>query len=710
MRWKIEQFVFCEKQQSLLNEGGRQQLEPMVVELLAYFCRNPNKTISRDQLIEHVWAGRIITDNAVTKVITKLRKYFDDDPKAPRFIATFPKKGYRFIATAYEIRDDIAGSATVHSGVQNSSIEQNMGNDRQQTQQPEHKQSVLERLATPPVIVLSLFVAVTVIFVSRVLLVSNSTSNNLQPIFTQVKAVTRDPGRESRPQISPDGKYLAYVEVRDRKMRLWIKSLEDETAIEVNHGEATNVWVDSLSWNSDGSQFVYLVTTPESCRYFIRDFDQLSLGEPELIHNCPVGSYGKIAFTHDDNRVVYSEASKRRAPFELFELNLSSSKKRRVNQPELFLGGNSQFDVHPTQNRLLISSPDEQQWEGFYSLDLETDELELLFKQDAFICCGRWDHTGERVILMGEHPATELVSFDLKGKDAQVIYSGSEQVRVPERHVNGQDYLFPIVQVNQNAYFYSFETQQSTAIANSSVDDSLAVLAHHDDQVAYISLSSGEEEIWLTNYEGSWRKKLTNFEAGLHYLELGWSHDGKNIFGLTFNKIHVIDTTTGKKKVLKIPQVEIRGVSWKDNETISYSIKTVNGWQVHYYNLETNDVVVNNEGWQYVSYASNPDDTLWLNSDNKLLVGSERLHILDSDIDSKYLVDGRQFNLKKREKLWAWSQFNKGRHQLSLKNGLDNKAELLLMSDSYHFDLTKKGVVFHRMESVKSDIYQTASD
>ena len=103
MHWQIEEFVFSEKQQNLTSAEHVQQLEPMVVELLAYFCRHNNQIISRDQLIEHVWAGRVITDNAVSKVVTKLRKHLNDDPKRPKFIATFPKKGYKFVASATSI-------------------------------------------------------------------------------------------------------------------------------------------------------------------------------------------------------------------------------------------------------------------------------------------------------------------------------------------------------------------------------------------------------------------------------------------------------------------------------------------------------------------------------------------------------------------------------------------------------------------------------
>lgn len=686
MRWQIEQFVFCERQQTLTNSEKVEQLEPIVVELLTYFCRHNDQIINRDQLIEQVWLGRVITDNAVSKVITKLRKIFNDDAKKPQFIATFPKKGYKFIASVTQVIEQPTQTVvTQQAEIETPVVQVTYGKSSQ----------------------LYLILVASIILVA---LVSYWQVNRVQPPITEVKALTRDPGRESRPQISPNGKYLAYVEVRDKKMRQWIKSLSDETRIEVSHGEASNIWVDSVSWNNEGTQFVYLVTTPDSCGYFIREFNAMTLGEAKLIHNCPNGSYGKIAYTHDNNRLVYTENEGSNTPFTLFEINLKDNEKRKLNQPEIFLGGNSQFDLHPTQNKLLISSPDKQQWEGFYSLDLETNELILLFKQDAYICCGRWSHSGKRVVLMGEHPATQIVSFDLQGNDRRIIYTGSEQVRVPERHNNGKDYLFSIVQLNQNADYFNLTTNLRNDIAHSSVDDSLATFAYHSNQIAYVGVGSGSEEIWLTDNSGKQRKKLTQFNDSRHYIELLWSSSGDYLLGLALNEIHLIDSKTGQSETLKIPQVEIRGVSWKDNKTISYSTKLKNGWRVSYYDIRTDIKTQEKENWSYISYAKNPDDMLWLDQKNKLFFGVDKVMITDKEILEIGLLNGRTFNLKKRGSTWAWQKRAKGKYQLMLKQQLNKLAKVLLTTDSYHFDLSPHGVLYHTLESLNADIYKTVSD
>ncbi|MEP1447650.1 MAG: winged helix-turn-helix domain-containing protein [Paraglaciecola sp.] len=695
MRWQIEGFVFCEKQQTLKFEQEISQLEPMVVELLAYFCRHTDEIVNREQLIEKVWRGRIITDNAVTKVINKLRKNLNDDPRKPRFIATFPKKGYRFIASVSELPEASSGALLkISSPPTNPATQQNH----------------------PPVISKARFAVaatlLTVIIVTTMIWITfGAMQEKKQRPITAVKALTRTAGNDAWPQVSPDGNYLTYMEFTEKRIHLWIKSLVDEKTIEITHDDDDDdeaLGVGPAAWNSDGSKLVYLVASSTSCQYYLREINGLTLGEAKLIHNCPAGSYGRISFTHDDNKVIYTESDG--TPYTLFEMNLSTGAKRRLNQPQQFVAGNNQFDLHPTQNKLLISSPDKQQWEGYYSLDLDTDELTLLFKQDAFICCGIWDHSGERVVLMGEHPAYQIVSYDQTGKDRQVVYSGSQQLRTPLRHINGKDYMFIAGYVNQNALFYDIEKQTEVFVANTSVDDRLAVFSHHNQQIAFVGLSTGSEEIWLTDTQGKHLTKLSNFNDSRHIIDLLWSYNGNYLLGLGLNQIYLIDTKTGHSEPLKIPQIEMRGVSWKNDHVFAYSTETEKGWRVNYYDINTHQVSYEDEKWAFIQYSADPDDLLWQHQNGELFFSSEQEPINNEELKQLSLVAGRHFKLKKNGTKWAWQNVVNGKRYLMLKESLQQPATKLFEVDSYHFDFSKRGLLYHTTDSLQADIYQTIAD
>ena len=685
MRWQIEGFIFCDQQQSLSHNGQAQQLEPILVALLCYFCQHPDKIISRDELVAAVWLGRTVTDSAVNRAITKLRRCFADNPKAPRFIATFPKKGYKFIALARSVTADAHASLLPGSNCQHSN------NARRQ---------VANRL--PLYLALALLTVVIGLF-------WHQASRDTATLLTQVKPLTRSAGQEWQPQISPDQQYLAYTEIVADKMRLLIKQLSDGNTIEVNPVDDAKAWVGPGSWNATADKLVYLVATEDYCRYYLQSFNAMTLGEPQLIHNCPAGSYGKIAFSHTDNLLIYTERSALNAPYVLFSFDLTTGQKRKLNQPPLILAGNISFDLHPSQNKLLVSSVDEQMWERFYTVDLASDELQLLFKLDSYICCGIWDHSGKRVVLMGEHPAVQLISYDLQGKDRQVIYAGSQQLYPPERHPNGRDYVFPAGSSNLDIQFHSFSTQQTSHIANTSVDDRLARVSPRQDKVAYVGLASGTEEIWLAASNGENQRQLTRFNDQRHYLDLTWSPNGQTLAALMLNEIHLFDINQKQSRVLKIPQTEIRTISFKDDHTVFYSVKQDNQWQVKQYNTTTNEVSATDKKWQFVRFDANDENTLWLDQQNNLYTGTAAQPTEPPAFATPDIMLGRHLNIRKQGANWYWQRWDNNQYQLYSMQLTANQPTAVLRSDSPYFDLSATGIFYHTAERRDTDIFQTVA-
>lgn len=76
---------------------GASTLEPRVFDLLLTLVERPGLTASRDHLIETVWGEVEGSDEALSQAVAKLRRALGDDARAPRFIETVPKLGYRWI-------------------------------------------------------------------------------------------------------------------------------------------------------------------------------------------------------------------------------------------------------------------------------------------------------------------------------------------------------------------------------------------------------------------------------------------------------------------------------------------------------------------------------------------------------------------------------------------------------------------------------------
>ena len=73
-------------------------LSPRALDLLLKFAERPGTLFTKDEILDALWPGVAVTDNALTQVISELRQALGDQPAAPRFIETVARRGYRFIA------------------------------------------------------------------------------------------------------------------------------------------------------------------------------------------------------------------------------------------------------------------------------------------------------------------------------------------------------------------------------------------------------------------------------------------------------------------------------------------------------------------------------------------------------------------------------------------------------------------------------------
>jgi TolB-like protein/tetratricopeptide (TPR) repeat protein len=83
-------------------------VEPQVFDLLVYLIRNRDRVVTKDDLIEAVWGGRIVSDSTLASRLNAARKAVGDSGGAQRTIRTMARKGVRFVGTVRGASDRIA--------------------------------------------------------------------------------------------------------------------------------------------------------------------------------------------------------------------------------------------------------------------------------------------------------------------------------------------------------------------------------------------------------------------------------------------------------------------------------------------------------------------------------------------------------------------------------------------------------------------------
>lgn len=97
----------------LLNEclwRGAQEiaLRPKTFSVLRYLVERHGRLVRKKELLDALWPGLCITDGVLMACIRELRKALNDNPRAPQFIETVHRRGYRFIAETRDRRLEIS--------------------------------------------------------------------------------------------------------------------------------------------------------------------------------------------------------------------------------------------------------------------------------------------------------------------------------------------------------------------------------------------------------------------------------------------------------------------------------------------------------------------------------------------------------------------------------------------------------------------------
>ena len=127
LRYRFEEYAFDTDLRELYRGADVVSVAPQVFDLLDYLIRNRERVVSKDDLINAVWNGRVVSDAALTTRLNVARSVIGDSGEQQRLIKTLPRKGFRFVGTVQEVRRPADAALTAEFGEQSLNI---AGSDR----------------------------------------------------------------------------------------------------------------------------------------------------------------------------------------------------------------------------------------------------------------------------------------------------------------------------------------------------------------------------------------------------------------------------------------------------------------------------------------------------------------------------------------------------------------------------------------------------
>jgi len=105
LNYRFGSFQIDVARRQLTCDGEPVTVQARVFDLLAYLAAHNDRVVDKDELLDEVWPGRVITETAMTRAIMKARVAVGDDANQPTIIQTVYGKGYRFVAPVEVIEE-----------------------------------------------------------------------------------------------------------------------------------------------------------------------------------------------------------------------------------------------------------------------------------------------------------------------------------------------------------------------------------------------------------------------------------------------------------------------------------------------------------------------------------------------------------------------------------------------------------------------------
>lgn len=313
--WYLPQQDKLAKLDSKMEITELADLDHLCQSVLNFFLMNPDRLISKEELLKEVWQVTAVTDGRVARVISILRDVLGDDVKSPRYIETIPKRSYRFIAKVVELEQALA-----------------------EPSEPQNELQVTEQRNINRLWWLSLTASTVLIAMVAAWFFwpSNNTQDTQAP-FVSWSPVSSLDGFEYYPAISNDKKYLVYS-YKKSKNHTNVLMLQDLNNHQTKQLTSNTADAYGASWRPDGRAIAYQrLKYREFCEIRLLKFkgeSSYSEWTDELLTNCGKTSIStRISWAVNGHSLIYTSDENSPQHMAIFSFDVVSKNKTQLVLP-----------------------------------------------------------------------------------------------------------------------------------------------------------------------------------------------------------------------------------------------------------------------------------------------------------------------------------------------------------------------------------------
>src|SRR6266576_907638 len=96
--YRFGQFALDVRKRMVSRADSPVSLTPKAFDVLLFLVQNPNRLVTKEELLQAVWGDTFVEEGNLTQYISHLRKALEDNSEDTRLIVTIARKGYQFTA------------------------------------------------------------------------------------------------------------------------------------------------------------------------------------------------------------------------------------------------------------------------------------------------------------------------------------------------------------------------------------------------------------------------------------------------------------------------------------------------------------------------------------------------------------------------------------------------------------------------------------
>lgn len=490
--WRVDP-----SRRELRREQDVRVLEPKSMAVLTALVEADGEMLSWQALIDAAWAGRVISDDAVHRQVSKLRQALGDDPRQPRYIQTLPKTGFRLLHRRQflppEIAVEVAEPAAVHW------------------------------LSSPVQRGLAVVLALLMLgFATALLRDDGESPATAEPVIRQL---TAQPGLEMLASMAPSGRQLVYARqlALGERWQLWVLDLESGGSRVLIADEGHALYP---AWSPDGERIAYLASHDGECTIRIT---HLLPGTARTLAPCRDAIRGGgLSWTPDGQTLVFSQRDAA-GRFGLHQLRVRSADVRALWPPETDSNGDTAPRVGPNGELAFLRNRAIGIEQVFLTPAVAPDaSVRQLTDGRGVIRALNW--LGDKLVLSRSGNGGLPQLWQLEPSDGALRrLPGPPEATHPSADAAGQRLVFTLRQQQVDLWQLPLSGGEPAPLLGSTRRDWAPAVSPDGRQLAWLSDRGGSTELWLAELEGGEPRQLTRFDGAYTQAPV-WSPAGDQIW------------------------------------------------------------------------------------------------------------------------------------------------------------------------------------